>query len=266
MCCRLGPDMPEVRARPAQVIADIAARQHGVVSTGQLRWAGLSRSAISDWAQAGRLHRLYRAVYAVGHTNLSAEGRWLAAVLTCGEGAVLSHQSAAALWGISPRCPPTVHVTVPSHNGRRKRDGIRLHRSATLTPADVTRRRNIPVTTHARTLSDLGYGPEPTRSDLERLFLRICRRHGVPRPEVNARIGAYRVDFLWREVGLVVEVDSYRYHANRATFESDRARDRDLKRRGIDVLRFADREFASDAGAVARSVLAHLDRRRREAA
>lgn len=64
----------------------------------------------------------------------------------------------------------------------------------------------------------------------------------------------------------MVEVDSYRYHADRATFESDRARDRELKRREIDVLRFTDRELASDGGAVARSVLAHLHRRMREAA
>ena len=165
----------------------------------------------------------------VGHTNLSAEGRWLAAVLACGDGAVLSHESAAALWGISPRCPTIVHVTVPSHSGRARREGIRLHRSVTLTTVDTTRRRNIPVTTHARTLDDLGYGTEPTRSHLERLFLRICRRHGIPRPEVNARIG-------------------------------------DLKGRGIDVLRFADRELANDGRALARSLLAHIRRRRGEAA
>jgi very-short-patch-repair endonuclease len=253
--------MRELRARRARVAAQIAANQHGVVSAAQLARAGLSPDAIKRWVQAGRLHRLYRAVYAVGHTNLSAEGHWLAAVLACGEGAVLSHESAAALWGISPRCPSIVHVTVPSHNGRRKRKGIRLHRSATLDSADVTRRRNIPVTTHERTLRDLGYGPEPTRSDLERLFLRICRRNGIPEPEVNVRVGAYTVDFLWRDAGVVVEVDSYRYHADRATFESDRSRDRDLKGRGIDVLRFTDRELARDSRPVTVSLLAHLRRR-----
>jgi very-short-patch-repair endonuclease len=69
------------------------------------------------------------------------------------------------------------------------------------------------------------------------------------------------VDFLWREARLVVEVDSYRYHANRAVFESDRVRDRELKRRGIDVLRFTDREVADDARGVARSLASHLRRR-----
>ena len=72
------------------------------------------------------------------------------------------------------------------------------------------------------------------------------------------------VDFLWREASLVVEVDSYRYHADRATFASDRSRDRDLKGRGIDVLRFTDRELANDSRAVALSVLAHLRRRLRD--
>ena len=75
------------------------------------------------------------------------------------------------------------------------------------------------------------------------------------------RIGPYVIDFLWREAALAVEVDGYRYHADRQTFESDRARDRDLKCRGIDVLRFADRELAGDDHAVARSVWAHLSRR-----
>jgi len=250
--------MRKFRARRAGMAADIAARQHGVVTATQLTRAGLSPTAITRWTGAGRLHRLYRGVYAVGHTHLTIEGRWLAAVLACGEGAALSHESAATLWGISPRCPSIVHVTVPTHNGRRRREGIRIHRSATLASTETTRRRNIPVTTHARTLRDLGYGPEPTRSDLERLFLRLCRRHRIPKPEVNVKLGPYTVDFLWREADLVVEVDSYRYHANRRTFESDRARDRDLKGRGIDVLRFADRELAHDDRAVAHSLLAHL--------
>ncbi|MGH2990028.1 MAG: type IV toxin-antitoxin system AbiEi family antitoxin domain-containing protein [Solirubrobacterales bacterium] len=254
--------MRKVLARPAGVVAGIAARQHGVVSAAQLSWAGLSPAAITRWAQAGRLHRLHRGVYAVGHSHVTVEGRWIGAVFACGEGAVLSHQSAAALGRISPRSPPLVHVTVPTYGGRARREGIRIHRSTTLTSADTARRRNIPVTAYARTLRDLGYGPEPTRSDLERLFLRLCRRHGIPKPEVNTRLGAHTVDFLWREAGLVVEVDGYRYHSDREAFESDRARDRDLKSR-IDVLRFADRELATDGRAVARSLRAHLGRRLR---
>lgn len=253
--------MRQERARRDEVVARIATRQHGVVDFGQLLFAGLTPSSITRRVKAGHLHRLYRGVYAVGHTNLSREGRWMAAVRACGARAVLSHESAAALWGISPRNPSLVHVTVPNHHGRRKRPGIRIDYSSTLTRRDTTRRRNIPVTARARTLRDLGYGLEPTRSDLERAFLRLCRGHGIPKPEVNVKIGPYTVDFLWRETGLVVEMDSYSYHSDRATFESDRRRDRELKRRGLDVLRFADRELAGDEGAVAESVRGHLRRR-----
>jgi very-short-patch-repair endonuclease len=255
--------MRRKRATPDQILARIAARQHGVIAFDQLRRAGLSHGAVMRRVKAGRLHRLHRGVYAVGHTHLSEEGRWLAAVLACGEGAVLSHHSAAALWGISPKGSGLVHVTLPGSNGRRRRRGIVVHRSRTLISADVARRRNIPVTTQARTLSDLGYGPEPTRSGLERAFLRLCRAHRIPKPEVNVRIGPYRVDFLWRDAALVVEVDSYRYHSDRATFESDRIRDRELSRRGLDVLRYADRELGGDGRAVASSLHAHLSRRRR---
>jgi very-short-patch-repair endonuclease len=124
-----------------------------------------------------------------------------------------------------------------------------------------TRRRNIPVTTHARTLADLGYDREPTRSDLERLFLRLCREHGIPKPEVNVKVGPYTVDFLWREEQLVVEVDSYRYHSDRVTFRSDRARGRELNRRGIQLLRFADVELVEEPLAAVFSLRAHLRRR-----
>jgi very-short-patch-repair endonuclease len=177
---------------------------------------------------------------------------------------VLSHQSAAALWRLSPTCPPLAHVTVPGANGRRKRRGIVVHRARTLTAAETTRRKGIPVTTQARTLADLGYGPERTRSDLERLFLRICRKHGIPKPAVNVRVGPYEVDFLWRAEGLVVEVDGWRYHSDRRAFEADRARDRELPRRGLLVLRFTDRELSTQPDAVAASLRAHLRRRSRQ--
>jgi very-short-patch-repair endonuclease len=249
--------MRQKLAKPDQIVSRIARRQHGVVRLDQLLWAGVSSKGVTRRVRAGHLHRLYRGVYAVGHTDLKAEGRWLAAVFACGPGAALSHASAAHLWKLSPTSPPTIHITVPGSNGRAKRRGIRLHYSTTLAAGDVTKRRKIPVTTQARTLTDLGWGTERTRSDLERLFLRICRKYGIPRPEVNVRIGAYEIDFFWREAQLVVEVDGYGYHSDRATFRSDRARDRELQRRGLTVLRFADEEF-DDPGAVAASVLAAL--------
>jgi very-short-patch-repair endonuclease len=250
--------MREKPATPDMALARLAARQHGVVTLDQLLAAALDKSAISRRVAAGRLHRIHRGVYAFGNPNLTREGRSLAAVLACGEGAVLSHQSAAALWNLSPTSPELVHVTVPGTNGRARRRGIVLHRSSTLITAETTRRRGIPITTLARTLADLGYGPERTRSDLERLFLRICRQHGIPKPEVNVRIGPYEVDFLWREARLIVEVDGWKYHSDRRAFEADRARDRELARRGFTVLRFADRELSRQPNAVVASLRAHL--------
>lgn len=238
--------------------AEIAARQHGVVTFAQLLTAGMTHSTISRRAREGWLHRIYRGVYAVGNPNLTREGQWMAAVLACGPGALLSHGCAAVLHSISPTCPEAIHITVPVPGGRSKRQGIVIHRSASVTPADVARRRGIPVTSYARALRDLGYGPERTRSDLERLFLRICRDHGIPMPEANVKVGPHEVDFLWRAARLVVEVDGYRYHSSRAAFRADRARGRELDRRGFAVLRFADEEIDANPGAVASSVLGRL--------
>jgi very-short-patch-repair endonuclease len=98
------------------------------------------------------LHRLYQGVYAVGHTDLSLHGRCLAAVLACGPRALLSHYSAAWLWGLTPTKPIPIHVTSPSP--RKRRAPIRLHRSSTLIDADCDLRDGIPVTSVARTLLD----------------------------------------------------------------------------------------------------------------
>jgi very-short-patch-repair endonuclease len=115
----------------------------------------MSTRGISDWVQSGRLHRLYRGVYAYGHDRLRLEGRWLAAVYACGSGAVLSHRDAAQLWELRQSNASLIDVTVPARAGRRKRPGIRIHRSGRLAPEEVTERSGIPVTTVARTLLDL---------------------------------------------------------------------------------------------------------------
>jgi very-short-patch-repair endonuclease len=206
---------------------------------------------------------LHRGVYAVGHANLSPEGQMMAAALAYGSGAVVSHESAAYLWRMSPRCPSIVHVTVAGTARRGKRAGIVLHYSRTLRSDQTTRRKNIPVTKPDRTRSDLGWDRVPTRSGLERRFLRICRVYGLPRPEANVRIGSLLVDFLWREQRLVVEVDGYRYHSDRESFRADRARDRELNRRGFVVMRFADDELDNEL-AVASALRARLAHRRHE--
>jgi predicted transcriptional regulator of viral defense system len=134
-------------------VAELADRQWGVVSVGQLRTLGLSKDAVLWRVRAGRLHRLHHGVYAVGHTVLKREGRWLAAVLACGEGAVLSHLSAAAHHGLLQSEASRIDVTTP-----RRRAGnatIRLHRSRSLDARDTTTHQGIPITSVPRTLLDL---------------------------------------------------------------------------------------------------------------
>jgi very-short-patch-repair endonuclease/predicted transcriptional regulator of viral defense system len=131
-------------------LAIIAAEQWGVVTANDLRACGLTKMAISRRVAAGRLHPLHRGVYAVGHTNLPLQGRFLAAVKACGPGAVLSHFSAAALWRIVDW--DDRHPEVTTTRSARHR-GIRVHRTRTL--GDTTRHHTIPVTTPARTLVDL---------------------------------------------------------------------------------------------------------------
>jgi very-short-patch-repair endonuclease/predicted transcriptional regulator of viral defense system len=141
------------RPRP-EALAALAARQHGVVATWQLRELGFSRGAIAHLVAAERLHRLYRGVYAVGHTALHPHGRLMAATLACGPDAVLSHRDAAAVWGLRPSARPATDVTVPglSRHGQR---GITIHRTRSLPQDERAVRDGLPVTTVARTLLDL---------------------------------------------------------------------------------------------------------------
>lgn len=103
-----------------------------------------------------------------------------------------------------------------------------------------------------------------TRSDLEQCFLRLCRRHRLPRPEVNVLIGPYLVDFLWRSRRFVVETDSYLYHRGKAAFQDDRARDLGLMRLGYEVLRLSERQVDEEADRVAESLAAVLHSQRRD--
>lgn len=136
-------------------MARLATRQHGVVGRQQLLELGIGPMTTHRWLRAGRLHRLHREAFLVGHSRVSRHGRWLAAVLACGNGALLSHRSAAALWGLARPRGPIVDVTAPSgRQFRPGRDGIQLHRGR-IHNGEVTERAGIPVTTVARTLFDL---------------------------------------------------------------------------------------------------------------
>ncbi len=142
----------------------------------------------------------------------------------------------------------------------------------------TTTRDIIPVTNVARTLADLATVASPKQlraatrqaefrgyplgeavsdgmdSHLERRFLALCRRAGLPEPEPNVQIGPYRVDFLWRDHGLVVEVDDWRSHRGRQAFEDDRARDACLAEHGLRVIRFTDRQIRDEPASVTASL------------
>ena len=131
-------------------ISELAARQHGVVSARQLLAQGFGRRAIGRRLDAGRLHAMHSGVFAVGHPLLSARGRWMAAVLACGPGAVLCRRSAGVLWDL--RAYSGLHEVAAL--GRRRRAGVRACEFA-LWPDETTVEDGIPVTTVARTLLDL---------------------------------------------------------------------------------------------------------------
>jgi very-short-patch-repair endonuclease len=267
-------------------IAALASVQYGVVARDQL---ALTRQAIGRRVQAGRLHPIHRGVYAVGHTVLKAEGRWMAATLATG--GVLSHQTAAAAWDLLP-VGATIHVTVAGDAGRKRRAGVRVHRSRTLEPRDATTLRGLPLTTRERTIADLARTTTPrrleqlvnkserhldfgrlrhlappalqavlsshtttlTRSELEERFIELCDEHGLTRPEVNTRIEGMECDFVWRAQRLVVEVDGYEFHASRTTVETDRERDVRLTTRGWRVLRFTWRHVTERPAWVASAI------------
>jgi very-short-patch-repair endonuclease len=295
-------------ARPDLRVAEIARKQYGVVSVNQLRQFDLSDKAIARRVSGGLLHRVHRGVYAAGHSAISPEGRWMAAVLALGGGprdggavlehwgAAVSHRSALSLWSLLPLSQGSSHVIVAGYGGRARRAGIRVHRSLTLVPGDVTLHRGIPVTTPGRTIADLReaistrrgsaipthelrkairqanviglpIGPRDakvrTRSDLEADFLRLCRRYRLPPPEVNVRIGLSLVDFLWRERWLVVETDSYLYHRGEAAFQDDHARDLELMRRGFEVMRLSELQLDEEPAHVAEVLTARLALARR---
>ncbi|MGZ5331226.1 MAG: type IV toxin-antitoxin system AbiEi family antitoxin domain-containing protein [Solirubrobacterales bacterium] len=280
----------------------LAKRQHGVVSRQQLLDLGLTHAAIRDRLAIGRLHRARHGVYAVGRAELTQHGRWMAVVLACGKGAVLSHRSAGALWGLIPRCS-VLEVTVPAPR-HPKRPGIRVHKSNRLDQPDLGRRHGIPVTSPVRTLIDLAVrfaehhleaaviaadnldlvdperlraalaeGPgQPgvpalrrlldsrtfaiTDSGLERRFMRISDRAGLPKPETGAWLEGFQADFFWRGLGLIVETDSLRYHRTASQQARDRRRDQAHASAGLTTLRFTHSQVVHEPDHVVRTLVA----------
>jgi very-short-patch-repair endonuclease len=274
-----------------------------VITNAQLARAGIDKDGITRRIRAGTLHRMHRGVYAVAPSSvLRPEGRWRGAVLACGDGAALSHRSAAVCWALLEERWAFVDVTT-SARGRKGSEGIRLHRTRRLDVSDVVVVRGIRVTSVERTLMDLadvvslsvlrraarqaevlqlpvgaprekahGRRGAPslgalslqradlmfTRSDLESRFLRLCRRFGIPRPEVNVVIEGIECDFVWRDARLVVEADGHRFHGTRTAFEDDRQRDVALGRAGWRVARFTYAQITGEPAGVAAAILDFL--------
>jgi very-short-patch-repair endonuclease len=231
----------------------------------------------------------------------------MAAVLACGDGAVLSHRSAARLWAILPhqRKPPKAEVTVCGRDPRPPK--VRVHRVRRLERDETTTWKRIPITNPARTLLDISAALDPrqveralaeahrrrlvrapaiaallahhprrpgiavlrrllesdeplawTRSEAEERFLALIREAELPPPQVNARLGPYEVDYLWREHRLAVEVDSWTFHSDRNAFESDRRRDADLAARGFRVIRVTWRQMRDAPVAVVARIASSL--------
>jgi hypothetical protein len=259
--------------------------QHGVTTRAQLLQIGFTPDAIKWRIARGRLHRVRRGVYTVGRPELTRLGELMAAVLSCGEAAVLSHSSAAELWGISEGHRGPIEVSVPlrrdPHGG-----GLLVHRRNGMRTDDLTTKRGIPVTSPIATVIDLAPGlstralealinagdklelftpdelraeldriaPRPgvapvrslldrhtfllTDSELERRFIPIARRAGLPPPLTQRWVNGFRVDFYWPELGLIVETDGLRYHRTPAQQVRDRLRDQTHTAAGLTPLRF----------------------------
>jgi hypothetical protein len=178
-------DLLQVSGRVDARIAAIAARQRGRVARRQLLTAGISRSAIEVRLASGRLIRRRTGVYAVGHAGPNRLTRETEALLACREQALLSHQTAAALWGIRPAqlAADPIHVLVLGTEGTRK-PGIRCHRTGRLQPQDVRFHEGLAVTSPARTLLDIA--PTLTMQQLEWALDEVLNR--LARPAQIARL------------------------------------------------------------------------------
>jgi very-short-patch-repair endonuclease len=270
--------------------------RYGVVERAALISARVSARQIERRVERGALHVVHRGVYAVGHTSMSREGRWLAAVLACGEGALLSHWSAAALWDLVDHDDGLSHVIV---DRRRRPAGVTPHRGRLAKP-DRAMRHGIPVTSVPRMLVDLApliseerlerivgeaqfrrrfsvaamrdalrrrpnaalrgllEDLNPTQSQLEDAFLRLCRKHKIPSPRAQVRDGRRRPDFVWLERRLVVEVDSWIAHGTPRAFQADRTQSNALQLAGWTILRFTYADVTRRPEVVAAQVRAVL--------
>ena len=281
--------MVGIFARLPGKIAELAARQYGYVARWQLLDLGMSSSAIDRAVAAGRLIRVHQGVYAVGHCQIEAVAIAAAAWLACGPDAALSHETAAALWGFRKRWPREPEI---SSAGAHRRVGIRHHQTRTLTAKDVRTHRGLRVTSPERTLRDIrprltarqfaravndarlarlltlehaaeltGATRRATRSGFEDDVLAAILARGLPEPEVNVPVLGFEVDLYFREHGIVVEIDDYRYHADPAAFARERRESEAMAAARLALNRISGERWGADPQGVLASLEQALDNR-----
>jgi very-short-patch-repair endonuclease len=180
-------DEAEVRSSPwpHSAIAGIAGKQRGLITVAQLKQLGVSKAGLSRAASRGVLVQIHRGVYALLPLRcLPPLAREHAALLHLGPGAVLSHGSAAQIWGLRPP-PPDLHVTVIGRD-LRSREGIRVHRAAAIDRADLRHHHGLALTAPARTLLDLEAGLSDEA--LEQVFAEAIKRHVMRRSEARSMV------------------------------------------------------------------------------
>jgi very-short-patch-repair endonuclease len=193
-----------------------------VIARRQLLALGFTPHGIKHRVSKGRLHVVRTGVYAVGRPDLTHPGRWMAAVLACGDGAVLSHSSAAALWRIGFESPAQIEVSLPSRSHRNVPD-VRVHRRPTLRDEDITTHRGIPVTSPVQTMIDMALRLD--KAGLERMVNEADKYDLVHPPELRRQL-----DLRRGEPG----VRPLRTLLDRRTFRLTRA---ELERRFLPLVR-----------------------------
>jgi very-short-patch-repair endonuclease len=287
------------------LVERVASTQHGNITHAQLVSAGLTHAGIQRRVAGGVLWPRYRGVYRVGHRAPSVDADYMAAVLACGDGALLCDLAAGHLLRLVKDGPPQPEVVART---QRRIDGVKTRRCRKLETVDDTKVRLIPVTSVPWTLVDLAavldadalaracheagvrYRTTPASVDavlarrptapgaavlrsvmrgdvrvslskLESAFLELLREHGLPLPETNRVAGGRRVDCRWPDHRLTVELDSYRFHNSRYSWDQDRQREREARARGDEFRRYAWHDVFEDPRVMLRDLRALLGHR-----
>jgi hypothetical protein len=272
--------------RLPRTVAAIASRQHGVVTRQELLAAALSASAIDRLIRAAYLFRVYPGVYRVGHRAASVEATYLAAVKACGPGAVLTGFAAAYLYGLVRGEPPKPSVATPKDRRIRgiaitralragtvlrgipiatvpeilvdlaaeldledlaracHEAGVRYRTTPRHVDATLARRPNASGAANLRAV--MRGDAHVTLSKLERAFIALLKKRGLPLPITNRVASGRRVDCRWPEYRLTVELVSYIYHGSRHAWERDHVRAREAYAREDDFRSYTYRDVVEE--------------------